>query len=74
VWLAIIVPLLYAAAIGLAREFRRRTLMSVGWGMVTAGVLVLLGHSILISQVPASVVSDASLRPAAAAAIATSML
>jgi hypothetical protein len=75
-WLAIIVPLLYAAAIGLARGHRRRTLMSVGWAMVTAGVLVLLGRSILISQVPASVVSDASLRPAAAAvtAIATSLL
>jgi hypothetical protein len=75
-WLAIIVPLWYAAAIGLARGRRRRTLMSVGWGMVTAGVLVLLGRSFLISQVPASVVSDASLRPAAAAvaAIATSML
>jgi hypothetical protein len=74
--LTIIVPLLYVLAIGLARSRRRRTLMSVGFAIVIAGVLVLVTNAILRSQIPASVVKDASLRPAARAvvAIATSML
>lgn len=75
-WLTIIVPLLYALAIALARGHRRRTLMSVGFAILIAGVLVLLGRSLLESQVPASLVKDASIRPAATAvvSIGTSML
>jgi hypothetical protein len=74
--LSIAVPLLYLLAIGLARGRRRRAVMSVGFGMVTAGLMVLLGRAIMESQVPASLVADASVRPAATAvvSIATSML
>ena len=75
-WLNILVPLLYLLAIFLARGHRRRTLMSVGFSVLFAGVLVLLGRRILVSQVASSLVSDASLRPAvsAAASIGTSIL
>jgi hypothetical protein len=74
--LTIIVPLLYVLAIVLARGHRRRTLMTVGFAGVFAGVLVLLGRSILESQVTSSLVSDDSIRPAVhdAVAIGTSML
>jgi hypothetical protein len=74
--LTIIVPLLYLLAIGLARRRRRRTLMSVGFAIVIAGLLAVLGREILKSQVPASLVKDASIRPAARAvvSIGTSML
>ena len=75
-WLNILVPLLYLLAIFLARGHRRRTLMSVGFSVLFAGVLVLLGRRILVSQIASSLVSDASLRPAvsAAASIGTSIL
>jgi hypothetical protein len=75
-WLNIIVPLLYVLAIFLARGHRRRTLMSVGFSIIFAGVVVLLGRSILESQVTGSLVKDASLRPAVSAvtSIGTSML
>jgi Short C-terminal domain len=74
--LNILVPLLYAVAIFLARGRRRRTLISVGFAWVFAGVLVLLGRSIMESQVTSSLVKDASLRPAVTAvvSIATTML
>jgi Short C-terminal domain len=74
--LTIIVPLLYALAIGLARGHRRRTVMSVGFAILIAGVLVLLARETLKSQVPASLVKTASIRPAASAvvSIGTSML
>ena len=49
-WLTILVPLLYIAAIALAAGRRRRTLMSVGFGAVIAGVIALLGRSLLVSQ------------------------
>jgi hypothetical protein len=74
--LTIIVPLLYAFAIGLARGHRRRTLISVGFAILIAGVLVLLARETLKSQVPASLVKDTSIRPATSAVvlIGTSML
>lgn len=74
--LTILVPLLYALAILLARGHRRRTLMTVGFAGVFAGVMVLLGRSIIQSQVTSSLVSDDSIRPAVrdAVGIGTSML
>jgi hypothetical protein len=75
-WLSIAVPLLFGLAIGLAAGWRRRAVMNVGYGLATAGLLVLLARAVVQSQVPASLVADASIRPAAAAtvSIATSML
>jgi hypothetical protein len=74
--LTIIVPLLYALAIWLARGYRRRTLMNVGIAIVFAGVLVLLARKLIVSQVTDSLVKTDSVRPAATAviSIATSML
>ena len=74
--LTILVPLLYALAIFLARKHRRRTLMTVGLAIVFAGVVGLLGRSLLESQITNSLVKDASVRPAAQAtlAISTSMI
>jgi len=63
-WLTIIVPLLYLLAILLAVHHRRRTLMTVGFAIVLAGVLGVAGRSILESRVTDSLVTDASLRPA----------
>ncbi len=68
-WLTILCPLLYALAIFLARGHRRRTLMTVGFAGVLAGVLVLLGRSILESQLTSALTNDASLRPTIAAVI-----
>jgi len=75
-WLTILTPLLYALAILLARGHRRRTLMTVGFAIVFAGVIGVAGRSILKSQIVDSLTSDAALRPAfrAVAAIATSIL
>ncbi len=75
-WLSIAVPLLFAVAIGLARGWRRRAVINIGSALATAGLLVLLARALVQSQVPASLVNDASIRPAAAAtvSIATSML
>jgi hypothetical protein len=74
--LTIIVPLLYALAIWLARGYRRRTLMNVGVAIVFAGVLVFLARTAIVSQVTDSLVKTDSVRPAATAvtSIATSML
>jgi hypothetical protein len=74
--LTIIVPLLYALAIVLARGRRRRTLMSVGIAIVFAGVLVFAGRGIIESQVTNSLVKVEANRPAAEAvlSIATEML
>src|ERR1700691_3044986 len=44
--LTIIVFLLYVIAVGLARGYRRRTLMWVGWSLVFSGLLVLVGRKI----------------------------
>ena len=74
--LTIIVPLLYALAIGLARGFRRRMLMTVGIAIVSAGVVVFLVRHVLITQVTDSLVKTESVKPAAEAVISigTSML
>jgi hypothetical protein len=74
--LTIIVPLLYALAIALARGFRRRALMWVGIAIVTAGIIVFMGRNLVVSQVTDSLVKTESVKPAAHAvlSIATSML
>ena len=61
-WLTIIVPLLYALALLLARGHRRRTLMTIGFAGVFAGVVIILARSILQGQVVNSLTSDASLQ------------
>ena len=72
----ILVPLLYAIAIYLAKGYRRRTLMNVGFAAVTAGVFVFVLRMIVVNQVTDSLVKTESVKPAAHAAltIATSML
>jgi hypothetical protein len=74
--LSIAVPLLFGLAIALAGGQRRRTVLNVGYGIAAAGLLVLLARALVVSRVPESLVADASIRPAAGAAvsIATSML
>ncbi|MGN6872347.1 MAG: hypothetical protein ACTHMY_28490 [Solirubrobacteraceae bacterium] len=62
VWLTILVPLLYALAVFLARGNRRRTLMAVGLSGILAGAVVLLGRSILENQISGALTSDASLQ------------
>jgi hypothetical protein len=74
--LTIVVPLLYALAILLARGYRRRALMNVGIAIVFAGVLVFLARTVIVTQVTDSLVKTDSVRPAATAvtSIATTML
>jgi Short C-terminal domain len=71
-WLTILCPVLYALAILLASGHRRRTLMTVGFAALFAGVLVLFGRRFLETQIPNSLTDDASLRPAIRATIAIS--
>jgi hypothetical protein len=71
-WLTILVPLLYALAILLAKGHRRRTLMTIGFAGVFAGILVVLGRSILETQIPNSLTNDDTLRPTVKATIAIS--
>jgi hypothetical protein len=61
-WLLVIVPLLYILALFLAKGHRRRTLMTIGFAGILAGVLVILARSILQGQVANSITSDASLQ------------
>ena len=61
-WLTIIVPLLYLLALFLAKGHRRRTLMTIGFAGIFAGVLVILGRSILQGQIATGLTSDASLQ------------
>jgi hypothetical protein len=68
-WLTILVPLLYALAIFLARGRRRRTLMSVGLAGVIAGLIGLAARSIVESAITNSLVQDASIKPAVRATI-----
>jgi hypothetical protein len=72
--LTIIVPLLYALAVFLARG-RRRTLMMVGFAIVAAGLLVFAARKIVESGVTNSLVKTEANKPAASAvvSIATSM-
>jgi hypothetical protein len=72
----ILVPLLYALAIFLARGYRRRTLMNVGIAFIAVGVLVFLLRHIVVEQVTESLVKSESVKPAARAvlSIATSRL
>jgi hypothetical protein len=69
-WLTIIVPLLYALAILLARGHRRRTLMTVGFAIVFAGIVGLAGRHILETQITNSLTSDEALRPTFRAVVA----
>jgi hypothetical protein len=74
--LTIVVPLLYALAIFLARARRRQTLMHVGIAIVLAGLIVFAARAILESQLTDSLVKVEANRPAGHAiiSIATSML
>jgi len=68
-WLTILCPLLYALSILLATGHRRRTLMTVGFAGIFAGVVVFFGRNILQSQITSSITNDESLRPAIRATI-----
>jgi hypothetical protein len=72
----ILVPLLYALAILLARERRRQTLMAVGAAFVFAGVVVFGLRALVITQVTDSLVRVEANKPAGEAilSIATGML
>ena len=74
--LTIIVPLLYALAIVLARGQRRRALMRVGFALVAAGLVVFAARKIVESGVTNSLVKSEANKPAGSAvvSIATSML
>ena len=69
-WLTILCPLLYALAVFLAAGHRRRTLMTVGFAAIFAGIVVFFGRNILQTQITNSLTDDASLRPAIRATIA----
>jgi len=66
----------YALALFLARGYRRRTLMWVGWSLVLSGLLVILARQIGQGQLVGAITSDASIKPAAddAYSVATSLL
>jgi hypothetical protein len=74
--LTILVFLLYALAVALAGGHRRRTLMWVGWSLVFAGLLVLVGRKIGQGQLVSAITSDSSIEPAArdSYSVATSLL
>ncbi len=74
--LTILVFLLYVLAVALARGHRRRTLMWVGWSLVLAGLLVLVGRKVGQGQLVSAITSDASIEPAVndSYAVATSLL
>lgn len=61
-WLLVIVPLLYILALFLAKGHRRRTLMTIGFAGIFAGVLVIAGRSILQGQIANALTSDAALQ------------
>ncbi len=68
-WLSILVPLLYALAIFLARRHRRRTLMSVGTAIVIAGLAGVAGRHILQNAIVNSLVNNDAQRPAVRATV-----
>jgi len=67
--LSILVPLLYALAIFLARHHRRRTLMSVGTAIVIAGLAGVAGRHILQNAIVNSLVHEEAQRPAVRATV-----
>ena len=74
--LTILVFALYALAVALARGHRRRTLMWVGWSLVFAGLIVILGRKIGQGQLVSAITTDAAVEPAAndAYSVATSLV
>ena len=74
--LTILVPLLYALAIFLARGNRRKALMTVGIAMIAAGVVVLAGRAILVNETVSALVKNEANHDAGTeiVKIATSML
>lgn len=73
---SILLPVLWAVAIALASGRRRRTLMSVGFSIVLAGVLGVAVRRILQTTIVNTIVHNDAQRPAARAtlAIGTSIL
>jgi len=74
--LTILVVALDVLVVFLARGRRRRTLMWVGWSLVFAGLVVLVGRKIGQGQLVSAITTDASIEPAArdAYSVATSLL
>jgi hypothetical protein len=74
--LTIIVPLLYALAVFLARGRRRRALMTVGIAILAAGLVVFAARKLVESGVTNSLVKVEANKPAVSSiiSIATSML
>jgi hypothetical protein len=74
--LTMLLILLYAGAIYLARGRRRETVRATGFGFIVAGVLALLLRSIAGSNITDSLAATASVKPAVEATwdIATSLL
>src|SRR6185437_14293571 len=74
--LTILAIALYALAVFLAYGRRRRTLMNVGFGLVLAGIIVILGRKIGQGQLVSAITKDASIEPAArdTYSVATSLL
>jgi hypothetical protein len=69
-WLVIVVPVLWLAALALARG-RRRTLGWIGITGAVAGALVLGARSLLVAPVADAISADPSLRRIIAAAVTT---
>jgi hypothetical protein len=74
--LPILVLLLFAGAIGLARGRRSRTLLNVGLVCIGAGLVALLARTLIGNQVVDTLATTEAVRPAASAAwsISTSVL
>jgi hypothetical protein len=70
-WLVIVVPVLWLAALALARGRRRRTLAWIGITGAVAGGLVLGARALLVAPVADAISADPSLRRVIAAAITT---
>ena len=74
--LPLLVLLLFAGAIGLARDRRARTLLNVGLVCIGAALVVLIARTIIGNQVVNTLATTEAVRPAASAAwsIGTSVL
>lgn len=74
--LSLLTILLLILAVWLARGERRSTMLLAGWGLVVAGVIVLVARGIAGQAVVESLATTASVQPAATAAwdIGTSLL